>query len=113
MGDKKNCAPSGVDAPQGGENSERFGGGWLDHVEAVGGVERTVFAPQDVATLGQQAAAVERAAVNQRGHCDNLRLLLARKKRSLAELIQQAQWARALEEAATTMRRLANARLNQ
>jgi hypothetical protein len=86
---------------------------WLDHVETVGGVERTVFAPQDVATLGQQAAAVERAAVNQRGHCDNLRSLLACKKRSLAELIQQVQWTPALEEAAMTMRRLANARRNQ
>jgi hypothetical protein len=41
---------------------------WLDHVAAVGSVERTVFAPQDSVSLAQQAAAVERAAVNQRGH---------------------------------------------
>jgi hypothetical protein len=30
VGDEKNCAPSGVDAPQGGEKSERFGGGSQD-----------------------------------------------------------------------------------
>jgi hypothetical protein len=85
---------------------------WLDYVSSRGGVEHTVFAPQDAATLEQQAAAVERAAVNQRGHIDNLRSLLARKKRSLAELIQQAEWAPALEEAAVTLRSLANVRKN-
>jgi hypothetical protein len=36
-----------------------------------------------------------------------LRSLLANKKRSLAELIQQAEWTPALEEAAVTMRRFA------
>jgi hypothetical protein len=80
---------------------------WLDHVASRGGVEHTVFAPQGTASFEQQVQAVERAAVNQRGHVDNLRSLLARKKRSLAEFIQQVEWTPPLEEAAATLRELA------
>jgi hypothetical protein len=57
-------------------------------------------------TLEQQAQAVERAAVNQRGHVNNLRSLVERGRRSKEELELQEAWTPALEEAAVTMRRL-------
>jgi hypothetical protein len=60
------------------------------------------------ATLEQQAAAVARAAANQRGHVDNLQSLVARGRRSKEELELQAAWTPALEDAAVTMRRLAD-----
>ena len=58
-------------------------------------------------TLAQQATAVERAAANQLGHCDNLRSLVTRGKRPVHELEQQLAWLPALQDAAATMRRLA------
>jgi hypothetical protein len=57
-------------------------------------------------TIEQQVQAVERAAVNQRGHVDNLRSLIARGRRSKDELDLQEAWTPALEDAAITMRRL-------
>jgi hypothetical protein len=59
-------------------------------------------------TLRHQAAAVERAACNLRGHVANLGDLVARGKRPAAELWQQEAWLDALMEAAVTMRRLAD-----
>jgi hypothetical protein len=59
-------------------------------------------------TLEQQAAAVERAAVNQRGHVNNLRDLVARGRRPAFELEMQEAWTPALEDAAITMRSLAD-----
>jgi hypothetical protein len=59
-------------------------------------------------TLEQQAQAVERAAVNQRGHVNNLELLVARGRRSKEEFEMQEAWTPALEDAAITMRRIVN-----
>jgi hypothetical protein len=59
-------------------------------------------------TLRHQASAVERAACNLRGHVDNLRSLVERGKRPAAELEEQAGWLPALEEAACTLRRIAD-----
>lgn len=63
-------------------------------------------------TLKSQAAAVARAAVNLRGHVNNLRDLVTRpnwdrQKRDPLELDVAAQWLPALEAAAITMERLA------
>jgi hypothetical protein len=62
-----------------------------------------------MSTLQQQAAAVERAAVNWRGHVNNLRDLAARGKRPEAEYEMAAAWAPDLEAAAVTMRSVAEA----
>jgi hypothetical protein len=43
-------------------------------------------------SLREQASAVERACVNQRGHVDNLRDLVLRGKRPQHELDLQAAW---------------------
>jgi hypothetical protein len=59
-------------------------------------------------SLHQQAAAVERMAANHRGFCDVLRGLVDRGKRPPHELAQQLSWVRPLEDAARTMRRLAD-----
>ena len=59
-------------------------------------------------TLKQQADAVARAAVNQRGFCNTLAALVAGRKRQQAELEQQLAWTPALEAAAQTMHRLAS-----
>lgn len=58
-------------------------------------------------TLAKQAAAVERAAVNWRGHVNNLGDLAARGKRPEHEYEMAAAWAPDLEAAAVTMRQLA------
>lgn len=58
-------------------------------------------------TLREQIAAVERAAINHRGHCENLRTLVSKRKRPEHELQFAASWLPALEAAAETMRRLA------
>jgi hypothetical protein len=55
-------------------------------------------------TLSQQAAAVERAAANWRGHVLNLRDLAARGKRPESESHMAAAWLPALEAAALTIR---------
>lgn len=60
-----------------------------------------------MSTLNQQAAAVERAAVNWRGHVNNLRDLAERGKRPTSEYEMAAAWAPDLEAAAITMRTLA------
>lgn len=57
-------------------------------------------------SLAEQAAAVERAAINQRGFVNRLAELVRAKKRSAEELEQQASWTPALEAAAKTMRKL-------
>lgn len=59
--------------------------------------------------IKQQAAAVERAAVNWRGHVDNLRDLSERGKRPVSEYEMAAAWLPDLEAAAVTMRKLAEA----
>jgi hypothetical protein len=59
-------------------------------------------------SLRYQAAAVERAAVNQAGFVEVLRDLVARGKRSEAELREQEAWLPALQECAVTMRKLAD-----
>jgi hypothetical protein len=59
-------------------------------------------------TLRQQADAVARAAANHRGHCENLRDLVARGKRPLHEMEFAFSYVRALEDAAVTMRELAD-----
>ena len=56
----------------------------------------------------QQAAAVERAAINWRGHVNNLRDLAERGKRPQSEYDMAAAWAPDLEAAAVTMRALAD-----
>jgi hypothetical protein len=61
-----------------------------------------------MSTLQQQAAAVERAAVNLRGHVNNLRDLAERGKRPLTEYEMAAAWAPDLEAAAVTMRAIAS-----
>lgn len=58
-------------------------------------------------SLKQQAAAVARAAVNRRGHVENLSHLVARGKRQQAEYDMAAAWLPDLEAAAETMGRLA------
>jgi hypothetical protein len=63
-------------------------------------------------SLHEQAAAVERAAVNLRGHVDNLRLLVTNKKRPAVELQMAAYWLPALEAAAITLRRYADSSRN-
>lgn len=58
-------------------------------------------------SLREQIAAVERAASNHRGHCENLRTLVSKRKRPEHELQFAASWLPALEAAAATMKRLA------
>lgn len=58
----------------------------------------------DGPTLSQQAAAVERAAANFRGHVLNLQDLAARGKRPQTEYDMAAAWLPDLEGAALTMR---------
>ena len=58
-------------------------------------------------SLAAQAAAVRRAAVNHRGHVNNLRDLAARGKRPQHELDIAAQWLPALLAAADTMELIA------
>lgn len=58
-------------------------------------------------TLQQQAAAVERAAVNLRGHCDNIAGLVAKGLRPQHELDMLRSWVPALNEAAKTLAVLA------
>jgi hypothetical protein len=60
-------------------------------------------------SLGQQAAAVRRAAVNHNGHVNNLRELVARKQRPQHELDIAAQWLPALIAAAATLEKLSGA----
>lgn len=62
----------------------------------------------DAPTLAEQALAVELAAVNHRGHCDNLRALVERGKRPQHELEQQLAKLPALEAAARTMKTVAS-----
>lgn len=64
-----------------------------------------------VASLEEQAAAVERAAINQRGHVNRLAELVRARKRSQEEHDAQAAWTPALEAAAETMRAIAKKRL--
>jgi hypothetical protein len=52
-----------------------------------------------------QAAAVRRAAMNLRGHVNNLIDLLAQRKRSKAEVYQQLQWLPALLAAAESLKK--------
>jgi hypothetical protein len=59
-------------------------------------------------SVEQQAAAVEIAAVNLRGHIDNLHRLIALKKRGPAELDIFVDRLPAMEAAAKTLRWLAN-----
>lgn len=59
-------------------------------------------------SLQEQATAVERMAANQRGHCENLQALVDKRRRPEAELEQQLAWLPALQDAAVTMRRLAD-----
>jgi len=61
----------------------------------------------NVPTLQQQCAAVARAAVNMRGHVENLRNLAARGRRSQKEYEMAASWLPDLEAAARTMHDLA------
>jgi hypothetical protein len=56
--------------------------------------------------LRRQAAAVERAAMNLRGHVDNLRDLSSRGRRPVAEYEAAAAWLPDLEAAAETMKAL-------
>jgi len=60
------------------------------------------------ATLAAQAAAVERAAVNWRGHCVNLRDLAQRNKRPQSEFDMAVAWLPDLQAAARTMREMAD-----
>lgn len=62
----------------------------------------------ELPTLEQQAQAVERAAVNQRGHCSNLGELVKRGKRPEAEWREFLRWTPHLEAAAKTLRTLAD-----
>lgn len=55
-------------------------------------------------TIKEQIAAVERAAVNLRGHVSNLRQLVRTNKRPEHELEMAEAWLPALEAAAITMR---------
>lgn len=57
--------------------------------------------------IEQQAAAVEVSAVNMRGHIDNLQQLVARNKRTAAELEIFVDRLPALEAAAKTLRWMA------
>lgn len=58
-------------------------------------------------TIQQQAAAVERAAMNWRGHVTNLRELALRGKRPQTEYEMAVAWLPDLEAAAVTMSNLA------
>jgi hypothetical protein len=90
----------------------------VDQLRAQGGkaeaesvIDQIVRHLKEVTPTPQhQAAAVERMASNQKGHCDNLRDLVRREKRSADELYLQVQWLPALEAAAITMREVAQAR---
>jgi hypothetical protein len=62
---------------------------------------------EQLISLHQQAAAVERAAVNWRGHVNTLRDLAARGKRPRQEYDMAMQWLPDLEAAAKTMRKIA------
>lgn len=62
------------------------------------------FAPS---TFEQQAAAVARAAANQRGHVQNLKRLSDLGKRPVAEYEAQRDWLPHLQDAAKTMARIA------
>jgi hypothetical protein len=58
-------------------------------------------------SLAEQAAAVRRAAINHNGHVNNLRDLVARKKRPEHEFEIAVQWLPALLAAADTMEAMA------
>jgi hypothetical protein len=58
--------------------------------------------------LREQASAVDRAAMNQRGFVEVLRDLVSRGKRPAAELEAATSWLSALEDAASTMREIAD-----
>lgn len=59
-------------------------------------------------TIDAQATAVERAAVNLRGHVNNLADLVQRGRRPKHELDIATAWLPDIEAAAVTMRRLAS-----
>lgn len=61
-------------------------------------------------TLLAQATAVELAAANLRGHVDNLRNLVAKGKRPQADIDAAVMHLPALEDAAVTMKRIAERR---
>jgi hypothetical protein len=61
--------------------------------------------PRDIRPAAQ-AAATRRAAVNLRGHINNLLALLAQGKRPKVELYQQLQWLPALLAAANTLEKI-------
>lgn len=61
-----------------------------------------------VSSLNAQATAVERAAVNLRGHVDNLENLVRKGRRPATELELARAWLPDLLAAAVTMRRLAD-----
>jgi hypothetical protein len=56
--------------------------------------------------IGRQAAAVERAAMNWRGHVNNLRDLSSRGRRPVSEYEAALAWVPDLEAAAETMKAL-------
>ncbi len=60
----------------------------------------------DASGLRRQAAAVERAAMNWRGHVDNLRSLSERGRRPKSEYEAAMAWVPDLEAAVVTMKRL-------
>jgi hypothetical protein len=64
-------------------------------------------APQQI-TLRQQADAVERIAINQRGYINVLRSLVKNRRRPQRDLTMALSWFPALEAAVATMRRLAD-----
>lgn len=59
-------------------------------------------------SMSDQIAAVERAAANQRGHVQNLRELVRKRKRPEQDLHMAESWLPALEAAARTMRSIDN-----
>jgi hypothetical protein len=61
-------------------------------------------------TLDQQAAAVERAAMNLAGHVEILRNAVQRSRRPAAEFNMAMHWLPALRAAAQTMRAMASRR---
>lgn len=73
-----------------------------DKQQQTDGAEQ--FAPS---TFEQQAAAVARAAANQRGHVQNLKRLSDLGKRPVAEYEAQRDWLPHLQDAAKTMARVA------
>lgn len=61
---------------------------------------------QNEPSIEDQIAAVERAAANHRGHVDNLRDLIRKRRRPESDLQMAQSWLPALEFAARTMRTL-------